>query len=332
MRSSCSFVALSLAIALAACADASLAPTASEPQARSASLLPLGGSGGEVELIRPKLDVTNWVNLTTLQSPNLLIPAAPEGIGPGSPLLITFPGEDSFICSANFVWRDGTSLYLGAAGHCFVPGTAKATHGPGADYDASGVTVDVCVLGCEWNLDTSTLRGTLVRLGRVAYGRQMDATGTQEVGYDFGVVEIPAEAAQLVRAGMPVWGGFAGVEEMEFGQLACHYGNGAGTGDTFLTKARMGVGGGSDAFMWYGDFTAGIGDSGSGVIGCELDGLRFSGTRAIGLLTHLAVETGEVEFNGIETRVEHGLAVGTPVARAIELAREAGLNLALVEP
>ena len=262
----------------------------------------------------------------------MFLPGAPEGLGPGTPILITIPGEGRFGCSANFVWRDGDQLYLGAAGHCFLPTVKKSTHGEGADYDASGVTVQACVDGCEGNFRTATLVGTLVNLGRVTYARQTDPTATEDVGNDFGVVEIPAEAAHLVRPEMPVWGAFKGTEEMEFGKPACHYGNGVGVGETFLTKARVGLGGGADAAMWYGDFLGAFGDSGSGIMGCELSSLTYAGTGAIGILTHLGVGTGDVKYKGIKTKVEHGFVLGTTVRRAIEMGREAGLSLSIVEP
>lgn len=328
MRLLSTFSALGLAAILAACADA--APEITAPAAASLDIVSLTDT--DVELKRPKIDVTTWVDQTISQPPNVLVPAGPEGIGPGSPILITIPGEGRFGCSANFVWREGTRLYLGAAGHCFVPAAAKSTHGAGADYDASGVTVDVCVENCEGNFRAMTLVGTIVRLGRVAYARQTDPTATEDVGNDFGVVEIPAAAAHLVRAGMPIWGGFKGVEQMEFGKFACHYGNGVGVGETFVTKARVGIGGGSDAVSWYGDFAGAFGDSGSGIIGCQSDGLSFAGTRAIGVLTHLGVGIGDVKYKGIKTKVEHGFVLGTTIARAIEMGREAGLNLTLVEP
>ena len=328
MRFSSRLSALALAATLAACADAP--PQLTAPEAASADLLSQGG--GDIQIKRPKLDVTKWVNKTIRKPPNLLLPAGPEGIGPGSPILITIPNDGTYGCSANFVWRDGSRYYLGAAGHCFVSATAKSTHGEGADFDASGVTVDVCVQNCEGNFDAMTLVGTVVTLGRVAYARQTDPTATNDVGNDFGVVEIPAAAVHLIRPSMPVWGKFKGVESMEFGNYACHFGNGTVTGETFVTKARVGVGGGSDADSWYGDFIAAPGDSGSGIIGCESNGLSFSGTRAIGVLTHLGVGTGDVAYDGIQTKVEHGFVLGTTIARAIEMGREAGLNLSVVEP
>jgi hypothetical protein len=330
MRSSSRLLCLGLAATLAACADAPPAPTAPELTA-STDLVSLNGNN-DVQIKRPRIDVTKWVNKTIRKPPNLLLPAGATGIGPGSPILITIPNDGTYGCSANFVWRDGSRYFLGAAGHCFVSATAKSTHGEGADFDASGVSVDVCVSSCEGNFDAMTLVGTVVTLGRVAYARQTDPTATEDVGNDFGVVEIPAAAVHLIRPELPVWGEFSGVKTMEFGKNACHYGNGLVTGETFVTKARVGVGGGSDAASWYGDFIAAPGDSGSGIIGCEPSGLSFAGTGAIGILTHLGVATGDVEYNGIKTRVEHGFVLGTTIARAIEMAREAGLNLALVQP
>src|ERR1041385_4035467 len=61
-------------------------------------------------------------------------PSDAANIGPGSPILTTIPGEGTFICTANFVFKSGPQYYLGAAGHCFIPEGKKATHGSGADY------------------------------------------------------------------------------------------------------------------------------------------------------------------------------------------------------
>lgn len=307
-------------------------PTASDAGAGRPAATELLSTDGDTELRRPKVNVTDWLNETLTEPPSVFLPGAPEGLGPGTPILITIPGEGRFGCSANFVWRDGDTYYLGAAGHCFLPAAKKSTHGEAADYDASGVTVQACVEGCEGNFRTATLVGKLIDLGRVAYARQTDPTATEDVGNDFGVVEIPAAAHHLIRPAMPVWGGFDGVTAMEFGETACHYGNGVGVGELFPTKARVGIGGGSDHAAWYGDFAGAFGDSGSGIMGCEQTELTFAGTGAIGILTHLGVAIGDVKYKGIKTKVEHGFVLGTTVARAVEMGREAGLRLTLVEP
>jgi hypothetical protein len=333
MRVSPGLPTLSLVLPLLiACSDA--APTAPDSAVPTSTFaLTDAVSGTEIELHRPKIDLSGWADATTVVPAQLLTPAAARNIGPGSAIIIDIPNEGRFGCTANFVWRDGTKLYLGAAGHCFIPADRKSTHGQGADYDASGVTVQVCVENCEGNFRTAQLVGTLVTLGRVAYARQTDPAGEEDVGNDFGVVEIPSAAAALVRPQMPVWGGPHGVTELESGSLGCHYGNGLVVGEVFLTKARAGVGGGSDRDFWMGDFAAAFGDSGSALNGCEPAGETLQGTGAVGVLTHVGASVCpcDVNFKKLRVKAEHGVVFGTTVRRSIEMAREAGLNRSIVE-
>jgi hypothetical protein len=286
-----------------------------------------------IHLQRPRIDITGFTDGTTTLEGPLALEAA-EKIGPGSALIITIPGEGRFGCTANFIWVGAKKLYLGAAGHCFLPAAMKATHGPGADYDASGVEVRVCVNNCDANFRSMTLIGELVLLGPVAYARQTDATGEEQVGHDFGVVEIPAALAPGVRRAMPVFGGPTGVATLEFGEFGCHFGHGLLVGETFVTKARVGVGGGSDKEFWMGDFAAAFGDSGSAMVTCTQEGVAFRGEGAVGVLTHLglAVCPCNVNFKKLRITAQHGVIFGTTVARAIEMATEAGLSLKVALP
>ena len=74
-----------------------------------------------------------------------------------------------------------------------------------------------------------------------------------------------------------------------------------------------------------GDFAAAFGDSGSGLVGCAPSLLGLKGTDAIGILTHIGVSADEGSG-------EHGITFGTTVRRAIEMAREASLQLAIELP
>jgi hypothetical protein len=271
---------------------------------------------------RPRLDLTGKLNRTQVIPAHLVTPEMAENIGPGSHLLIEIPGEGLFGCTANFVWAAGSARYLGAAGHCFIPALATATHGVGADYNASGVVVSVCVSDCSFGGETGfVLTGNLVELGQVAYARQTAADG--DVGNDFGVAAIPAALAALVRPSMPVFGGPTGVEEVDPNDLLCHYGNGVIVGETFPTMARIGVAGGSNPKYWMGDLAAAFGDSGSAVVTCESHLTGIDGRGAAGVLTHLGVE---VSLDPLQ----QGVVFGTTIARAIEMAREAGLSLTVV--
>jgi hypothetical protein len=292
----------------------------SSPLSRSI-LIASSASGSQPEGVRLKLDLTNALNLTRTFPLVLVTPAMAANIGPGSHLLIDIPNAGTFGCTANFVWESGGTRYLGAAGHCFIPEGTTATHGVGADFDASGVVVRVCVSNCSFGGQSGfVITGDLVTLGRVAYARQTAADG--DIGNDFGVVAIPSSLSSRVRPSMPVFGGPTTVEEVALGRTLCHYGNGVGVGEVFLTMARVGVGGGSNVSYWMGDLAAAPGDSGSGVVGCGLSGTDLAGEGAAGVLTHLGVEIG----------VEHGVVFGTTIARAIEMAQEADLALALVLP
>jgi hypothetical protein len=281
----------------------------------------IGVLGPRVRVVRPRINLTHMINNTRVVPLALVTPAMAQNIGPGSHLLIEIPGEGTFGCTANFVWESDGSRYLGAAGHCFIPPAATATHGDGADYDASGVQVSVCVSNCSFGGQTGfVLTGDLVPLGPVAYARQTGPDG--DIGNDFGVVTIPDSFASLIRPSMPVFGGPVTVEEVALGEPLCHYGNGVLVGETFLTMARVGIGGGSTPKSWMGDLVAAPGDSGSAVVTCGINGTDVSGRGAAGVLTHLGFSIG----------LQHGFVFGTTTARAIEMGGEAGLSLALVFP
>ncbi len=248
---------------------------------------------------------------------HLVTPAMAQGIGPGAHLLITIPGEGTFGCTSNFVWSGGSKRYLGAAGHCFLPPDKTATHGVGADYNASGVVVQVCVEGCtNGGFSGFTITGTTVTLGGVAYARQTGADG--DVGNDFGIVTIPGELQSQIRAAMPVFGGPSNTDDVQTGDVVCHYGNGVGVGEVFPTMGRAGIGIGSTSSYWEANTAAAPGDSGSAIEVCGQDASGIHGISAAGILTHLSAGGG-------------GVVVGTTVPRAIALtAGDANLPISVV--
>jgi hypothetical protein len=279
-----------------------------------------GAGQTSANVVRPRINLTHMTRITTVIPLALVTPAMAQNIGPGSHLIIDIPGAGTFGCTANFVWASGVTRYLGAAGHCFLPEGTTATHGPGADYNASGVQVSVCVSNCSFGGETGfVLTGDLVSLGAVAYSRQTAFDG--DIGNDFGVVTIPDSLASQVRPSMPVFGGPATVEPVTLGRPLCHYGNGVVVGESFVTMARVGVGISSTSTSWVGNLAAAPGDSGSAVVTCDVSGTEIHGAGAAGVLTHLGVAIPEP-----------GVVFGTTTNRAIQMASEAGLSLALVFP
>lgn len=252
---------------------------------------------------------------------HLPAPTASTGIGPGSRIYVThYEGE--FLCSANFIWNDGTNLYLGTAGHCIVPSDRTATHGPGADYNAAGSIVRVCVSGCNFGGQSAfILEGTTVLLGPASYGRQ--TLGGVDVGNDFGLIRIPPSLYPQVRTSMPVWGGpTSGTNPTSIdGKPICQYGHGMIVGETYLTQAKVGVGmnvnAGAGSFQYL---LGGMpGDSGSPAVMCATDGGGLHGAAALGIHTHSSIAYTPVKL-------------GTTIAKAKAMtARDFGktINVAL---
>ena len=293
----------------------------------AASLLPIARADDSGASRIGVLDVTG----STVQASPDPTTVAGDGIGPGSPILVDFDedqdGEPDLIglCTANFVWQDASTgaQYLGAAGHCFLPSGQTE-----AEYDGSEVgsnqwvlSVRACRADCYVGGATALVSGALgapglvgdyVELGEVVYARQSaDPAGEDAIGKDFGLVEIPADLVADVRPALPVWGGPTGTTAGGAGVPTCLYGNAAGFGETFATKARAGMGLPDMIFddpgAWFGAIPSFQGDSGSAVIACDSLG-------GIGILTHLTA-------NGV---------AGTTVGRAAFMAQEAGLSLLLV--
>jgi hypothetical protein len=278
--------------------------------------LTVGVSAGPAPAATPRLqrqmaNLTGRPNATRTVLPSALpTPDAGDRIGPGSHLIMTMDGDPNLYgCTANFVWKGGGATYLGAAGHCFLPPTATATAGPGHDYDPSHTHVKVCVSSCSFGGQIGfSITGTLVDLGPVAYARQTE--GGQDVGNDFGLVTIPTWLSSLVRTTMPVWGGPQGTATISAGSPVCLYGNAAGLGEVFATKARAGVGGESNASAWSAFIPSFEGDSGSAVEVCGLTGAP----QAAGILTHLVAGGA-------------GIIAGTTVGKAEQMATQAGLAI-----
>jgi hypothetical protein len=265
----------------------------------------------------PCLDMTDRMDAFEPVDAASVAPERSSGIGPGSFVLITRGGTTAG-CTANFVWEAGDgSLYLGAAGHCFLPGNADAETNAGGSFDASDVQVQVCVdcaTGGATGLNGIQV-GRLVDLGDVVYARQ--ALDGVQVGEDFGLVEIPQDVQDqnLIDSSMPKFDGPSTVGTLEAGETTCHYGNAVAFGETFLTKGRTGAGLATnpETGVWRAATASAQGDSGAAVQTCQPTATGFDGSEAIGALTHLST---------------NGPVAGTTIEKAKTMvSRDAGLDI-----
>ena len=231
--------ALSLIIAPAAMAASSQAPERSLPAwftpAFAAQVHAAGADGVEVPAETLNLECPGY------QSPG--VAAAGCIVAPAG-------------CTANFIFTDGTSKYVGTAAHC--------TNGVG----------DPVVM----QVDTTTLAevGTVVK-----------RTAQEEPGEDFALIRIYPEVASKwgVDPKVPVVGGPNGIYTGCDVVGVSHYGHGYGVA-VAQGKPETGVATNwnNDGYGWTG-FGA-PGDSGSPVV------LTGSG-QAAGNFTHLIVNLGE---------------------------------------
>src|SRR4051794_19205128 len=159
-------------------------------------------------------------------------------------------------CTANFIFTDGASQYVGTARHC-------------VDRIGQEVTMQ---------LDTTTI-------GVVGTVSHM-TSGEGEPGNDWALIKIdPAVAAEWgVNPAMPVIGGPQGVYTGCGPTPVFHYGHGYGVAVAQgKVEAGLATNVYDDGYGWTG--AGAPGDSGSGV-------LTAPGGPAIGDFTHLIVDTG----------------------------------------
>jgi hypothetical protein len=158
-------------------------------------------------------------------------------------------------CTANFVFTDGTSKYIGTARHC-----------------VSGVGARVAM-----QVDTTTVAD----IGSVT----THTSGGGEPGNDFALIKIDADVVQKwgVNPAIPVVGGPNGVYTGCGPEVIKHYGHGYGV------AVSQGKPGGGLATNWNND---GFGWTGTGLPGDSGSGVVTSTGQAAGDLTHLIVDFG----------------------------------------
>jgi hypothetical protein len=234
----------------------------------------------------------DWYDLDfhrqVLSSPNgVAAPAAvglaSPGIRPGQWLVTVTTNPIGFAwCSANFVFKNGSTYGLGTAGHCAAP-------------DALGAYPDVTAY-------------VVPPLGQGAPGfyhiGEFVLSSNNGVGDDFAMIELYPRFQSWVNPTMPVWGGPIGTYTSTAPTVVKHFGHGlvVGTGGTpraglaYDFTAR-----GGDAFAWYG--VGMVGDSGSGVVTAL--------GQAAGNFTHIVV---------VDDEIVSGSLAGTTMKRIKELA------------
>src|SRR5438552_10719043 len=149
------------------------------PAVLIASVLVLGVGGGA-----PVHGAPTWA------------PAATAAIHPGVQTL-----TDGAQCTANFVYSDGTNVYIGQAAHC---------SGTGGPTDTDGCSSGSLPLGTPVDVDGASKPGTMVYNSWLS----MQAAGEKNADTcafnDLALVKLDAADVGKVNPSVPFWGGPVG--------------------------------------------------------------------------------------------------------------------------
>lgn len=223
------------------------------------------------------------------------------------------PGVQMFTdgaqCTANFVFTDGTDVYLGYAAHCASTGAATDTNGCEAATLSLGTPVDVT--GAS-------------RPGELAYSSwiEMQAAGETDGNAcafnDFALVRIDPADHHLVNPTIPHWGGPSGLNTggVPAGANVFSYGNSSLQQGLTVVSPKQGVSLGTAGGGWTHPaytLTPSIpGDSGSAV----LDG-EGRGSGVVSTLV-LAPLVGSNNFSDLASAL-HYMATHNPAFAGVEL-------------
>jgi len=209
-----------------------------------------------------------------------LLPTASSAWAPADSATI-HPGVQVFTadgqCTANFVFEEGSAVYLGQAAHCA---------GTGGQTETDGCTSGSLPLGTEVEVTGASRPGTLVYSSWLT----MQANGEDDpdaCAYnDFALIRIDPADVGSVNPSVPGFGGPTGVGAAGgFGSTVYSYGNSSLRGGITQLSPRQGVVVQSEGDGWSHvvlTVTPGVpGDSGSGF-------LDDSGA-AIGVLSTLQI-------------------------------------------
>jgi hypothetical protein len=165
-------------------------------------------------------------------------------------------------CTANFVYSDGGSTYLGYAAHCA---------GLGAATDTNGCTAPTLPVGTPVEIDGASRPGTLAYSSWVTMQANGESDEETCAYNDLALVRIdPADVAS-VNPSVPGWGGPTGTASLGgTGSSTYTYGNSSLRGGVSLLSPKQGLSvtrtpGGWSTTVYT--VTPGIpGDSGSGFL------------------------------------------------------------------
>jgi hypothetical protein len=211
--------------------------------------------------------------LVALLSPAPSFAWAPAGQATVHPGVQTF--TEGAQCTANFIFEEGTSVYLGQAAHC---------SGTGAATETDGCTSGSLPLGTPVEITGASRPGTLAYNSWLTMQANGESNSDACAYNDFALIKVDAADAAKVNPSIPRFGGPTGVGAAGgLGSTVYSYGNSSLRAGITQLSPKQGVVIQNEGSGWshvVATLTPGVpGDSGSGF-------LNGSG-QAIGVLSTL---------------------------------------------
>jgi hypothetical protein len=185
---------------------------------------------------------------------------APADTAPIHPGVMTF--TEGAQCTSNFVFQDGSTVYLGQAAHCSGTGAATETNGCEADSLPIGTPVEV---------DGATRAGMLAYSSWITM-QQVGESDEETCAYnDLALIRLDPADVPNVNPSVPSFGGPTGVGSWGgTGSTVYTYGNSSLRGGVTALSPKQGIVVQNSSGGWSHDvytLTPGIpGDSGSGFL------------------------------------------------------------------
>ncbi|MQA15460.1 MAG: serine protease [Pseudonocardiaceae bacterium] len=181
-------------------------------------------------------------------------------------------------CTSNFVFTDGSDVFIGMAAHCAGTGPATAVNG----CDAQSLP-----LGTPVSIDGASEQGTLVYSSWLAMQRTGESDPNACMYNDFALVEIDPADVGRTNPSVPIFGGPAGLDTdgTESGERVYSYGNSPLRGGIEALSPKSGISQGTVGNGWshrVATVTPGIpGDSGSGFLNADGEAFGVLSTLAL---------------------------------------------------
>ena len=210
---------------------------------------------------RSKIALAAWLALAlALLAPSPASAWAPAGSAPIHPGVQTY--TEGGQCTSNFVFQDGSGVYLGQAAHC---------SGTGGQTETDGCTSGSLPLGTKVEVKGASKPGTMVYNSWLAMQAAGEGDASTCAYNDFALVRLDPADVGKVNPSVPGFGGPTGIGSAgSLGATVYSYGNSSLRAGVTKLSPKQGILIQSEGDGWshnVATLTPGVpGDSGSGFL------------------------------------------------------------------